>query len=139
MVGQIAYKDSYKYQLQEDYYVMMPILPHQNIATPFIDLSVSGMLRVKQYYAWDGPSGPLLDFRSNMRGSLVHDALYQLLRNEYLPEHLRDHVDKVFRDICIEDGVPTWRAYMWYYGLRLGGAAAASPEQKKVTLYAPKL
>jgi hypothetical protein len=139
MIGQIAYKSAYKYQLQDDYYVTIPIYPGGNIFTDYIDLSVSGMLKVKKGYAWDGPSGPVLDFRSNMRGSLVHDALYQLLRNELLPETDRQVADAVFRDICIEDGISRWRAYTWYYGLRVGGAAAASPEHKKVTVLAPRL
>jgi hypothetical protein len=139
MIGRIAYKGAYKYQLQEDYYVMIPLYPESNIETPFIDLGMSSMLRVKSYYAWDGPSGPVWDNRNNMRGSLVHDALYQLIRNGELHEECREIADRIFRDICIEDGVPRWRAYLWYYGLRIGGAAAASPEHKKVTLYAPKL
>ena len=127
MIGQIAYKGAYKYQTVEDYYHMVGIFPEKNIFTEFIDLGVSGMMKVKKHYAWDGPSGPVLDFRSNMRGSLVHDALYQLLRNRLIDESYRQKADEVFRDICIEDGVSRWRAYMWYYGLRVGGGAAASP------------
>jgi hypothetical protein len=53
MIGQIAYKSAYKYQLQDDYYVTVPIYPKENIYTEYIDLSVSGMLKVRTQ--WPGP------------------------------------------------------------------------------------
>ena len=35
---------------------------------------------VKEGYASDGPSGPTVDRKSNMRAGVGHDALYQLMR-----------------------------------------------------------
>ena len=47
-------------------------------------LNTKGHLIIKRSYAWDGPSGPTIDTKNFMRGSLVHDALYQLMRHEHL-------------------------------------------------------
>ncbi len=70
----------YKYQLMADYILQIDIKPIQNIELKFLSLSSEGALPIKKFYAWDGPSGPTIDTRDFMRGSLVHDALYQLMR-----------------------------------------------------------
>ena len=64
-------------------------------------------------YGRDGPSGPTLDTRDFIRGSLVHDALYQLMR-----EGLLDH------SIHREDGMTALRAWWVYQGVRLFGNPA---------------
>jgi hypothetical protein len=80
--GYIRYRSDYKYQLAEEYKISISIKPKSNIETEFIDLDTDGNLTVKNGYAWDGPSGPVKDTDENMRASLVHDALYQLMRND---------------------------------------------------------
>jgi hypothetical protein len=95
-------------------------------------------IKYKGGYAWDGPSGPVLDTVENMRGSLIHDALYQLLREEWLPANFREQADAEFRRLCIEDGVNRFRAWTWYYALRVGGNPAASPENAKLVNVAPR-
>jgi len=45
-----------------------------------------GGLLIKAGYSWDGPSGSAIDTKNFMQGSLVHDALYQLLRENILYE-----------------------------------------------------
>ncbi len=54
---------------------------------------------------WDGPSGLTIDTPNFMRGSLVHDTLYQLLRNELIEQKWRDEADEELRRICREDGM----------------------------------
>lgn len=93
---------------------------------------------MKSGYAWDGASGPVKDCKENMRSSLVHDALYQLLREGALPQELRDQCDAVFRKISIEDGISSFRAWGWYYGLKFLGHGNASPKSRKVEQVAPE-
>lgn len=135
----IRYRSDYKYQLAEDYAVEILIRPKKDIRTDFIDLDVTGRLLIKQAYAWDGPSGPVKDTPDNMRASLVHDALYQLMRNKHLNTRThRKTADVQFQIICREDGVSGRTANLWYRGLRKFGKPAASPQNKKRIHRAPK-
>jgi hypothetical protein len=137
--GYIRYRSDYKHQLASPYRIRIPILPNEDIVTDFIDLDTSGMLTVKNAYAWDGPSGPVVDTRENMRASLVHDALYQLMRNGELSAHShRRTADELFRDICKKDGVSSIKANVFYRALRKFGKPATDPEHKKQIHRAPK-
>jgi hypothetical protein len=71
-----------------------------------------------------------------MRGSLVHDALYQLLRLEELPQKLVIPADDLFRQIIVKDGMSKFRAWYWYQGLRLAKGRSAKPgTEKGPTIY----
>ena len=133
----IKYRSGYKYQLVEEYQVKVSVLPKNDIKTDFIELSTEGMLIIKNGYAWDGPSGPTIDTPNFMRGSLVHDALYQLLRNELIDEKWRDEADEELRRICCEDGMPKICARWVYIAVRKWGKVAASPESRKKIHKAP--
>ncbi|GAD79673.1 DUF1353 domain-containing protein [Vibrio ezurae] len=137
MSDHILYRAGYKYQLAEECVFKLAIFPPQPIEMEFIRLSVDGWLTIRSGYAWDGPSGPVVDTTQNMRASLIHDALYQLLRCQYLPAEEKDAADKVFQQICIDDGVNELTAHMYYLGLKLGGKPASAPSNKKPTLKAP--
>ena len=135
----IAYKGGYKYQLKQTYTVAIAVIPPAAIHTEYISLEVNGELTLKEGYAWDGPSGPTIDTRSFMRGSLVHDALYQLMRESRLPnEEYREAADKALRTICREDGMWSVRAWWVYHGVRLFGDPAADPADRRPVTYAPK-
>lgn len=136
--GYIRYRSDYKYQLAEGYAITIPIRPTSDINTDFIDLDSAGKLTVKKGYAWDGPSGPVKDTKENMRASLVHDALYQLMRNKKLNTRThRKTADQLFKDICKADGVSNLRASTYYKALRKFGRPAASPQNKKKIARAP--
>lgn len=131
MTERIRYRDGYKYQLFEDYQLAIDIKPAAFILTEYIRLDVDGMLSIKEGYAWDGPSGPTVDTKDSMRGSLVHDALYQLMREGHLdPDQHRRAADRELWRICIEDGMLKVRADAWYAAVRFaaGGAARGAKE-----------
>jgi hypothetical protein len=107
-------------------------------STEFITLTPEGELIIRSGYAWDGPSGPTFDTPSSIRGSLVHDALYQLLRAELLPIDARDIADQELYRICVEDGMWKWRARLWLRAVRKCAAGAADPVHKKPLLVAPR-
>lgn len=118
----------FKYKLERDYEINLPDkFSHPGIISPFIIL-VGNKLRIRAGYRWDGPSGPTLDIPSFMRGSLVHDVLYQLIREQYLSKNLRREADKLLRRHCIEDGMSRIYAYIVYKAVRLFGAKAVDPE-----------
>ncbi len=138
----IAYRNltSYKYQLMKDYTLEINILPDGDIITPFIDLSADGVLIIKKNYAWDGPSGPTVDTNNFMRGSLVHDALYQLMRGKNLKISERDKVDRLLQAICREDGMSAFRAWYVYKGVSLFGKSNARPgkDEEDIVYTAPE-
>ena len=135
----IRYRSEYKHQLASDYKITTPILPKEPIVTEFIELDTRGELTVKRAYAWDGPSGPVVDTPENIRASLVHDALYQLMRiDELKARTYRKTADQLFRDICKEDGVSSWRANVYYEVLRSFGKPATGPENKRRIHRAPE-
>ena len=134
----IRYRSGYKYQLVNDYSVTVTINPDENIPTEYITLDKDGVLKIKRGYAWDGPSGPTIDTKNFMRGSLVHDALYQLMRQEKLSkDRWREEADLELKRICLEDGMSRIRAWWVHRGVRLGGDPAASPESRKKIHTAP--
>ncbi len=120
-------KPKYKYVLI-DAYQYNTGLTHVDDGNPYVWLDHAGQLRISAGYAWDGPSGPTFDTRNFMRGSLVHDALYQLMR-ERLLDHRKDrkHADKLLRIIVRKDGMSWIRAWWVYRAVRLFGGSAARP------------
>jgi len=116
----------YKYQLMQPYTIDVGIKGYST-DTPYLRLEEDGMLEIKKGYAWDGPSGPTIDTLNFMRGSLVHDALYQLIRMEVLPFSLREHADMLLRRICREDGMSWFRAWYVYKAVQWFGGASARP------------
>lgn len=133
----IHYRKGYKYQLAEEYVIETGIRPYDNVLTQFISLDTEGQLTIRSGYCWDGPSGPTADTPSSMRGSLVHDALYQLIRNVALPRSARDAADELLYRICVEDGMWKWRAWMWRRAVKKFAAGAADPRNRKPILLAP--
>jgi len=134
----IAYKGGYKYQLKEDYVTETRITPPTPIQTEYIALTSQGRISIKRGYAWDGPSGPTIDTLNFMRGSIVHDALYQLIREGHLEEgKYREPADRLLQKMCIEDGMSKLRAWWVYKGVRLGGGPAVDPAHDKPLTWAP--
>lgn len=134
----MRYRAGYKYQLAEDYAVVVSLRPREQIDTEFITLTPLGSLRLRRGYAWDGPSGPTIDTKNFMRGSLVHDALYQIMRKGWLdPQHWRKAADEELRRICREDGMSRLRAWVVYRAVRIWAGRAASEDSIKQVHVAP--
>ncbi len=120
---------SYKYQLMEEYgFETEWVLPRAvETGGKWVIMSKTGRLTVKKGYAWDGPSGPTIDTKNFMRGSLVHDALYQLMGHGFLSESWRKKADELLRNICREDGMTWIRAQWVYQSVRTFGGIAIKP------------
>lgn len=125
----IRYRDGYKYQLLQTSINKLGFAPPKDIFTEFISFrAADGVLSVRQWYAWDGPSGPTIDTKDFMHGSLVHDALYQLMREGHLPLVFKDLADKELHRLCLEDGMSRLRAWYVYQAVRLFGMGSAKPQ-----------
>lgn len=125
----------YKYQLIKYYRHQTPIKIKRGVKIKgFVKLSSKGLLVVSKGYAWDGPSGPTIDTKDFMRGSLVHDALYQLIRMKRLSMSERKQADKLLRQMCREDGMGWFRAFYVYWGLRIFARSAAKPRTDDIQI-----
>ena len=136
----IKYKSGYKYQLAETYEITTDFGPFLPVVSSYsyITLTNKGVLIISKGYAWDGPSGPTIDTKNFMRGSLVHDALYQLMREELLDSRLyRDKADKLLQQLCREDGMSRLRAWWVYLGVSKFASFAAKASQRKQIIKAP--
>lgn len=132
----IKYKEGYKYQLVETYEIPTQI-KNESVDSEYIKINTSGMLSIKNGYAWDGASGPTIDTKNSIRGSLVHDALYQTLRHQLISSTYRDYADELFMDILREAGMSRFRSWLWFNAVNKGAASAALPAHIKPILIAP--
>ena len=125
----------YKYQLMDDYTIQIDIKPVKDIEpklAKFLSFSSDGVLTIRKFYAWDGPSGPTIDTRDFVRGSLVHDALYQLMRLDVLDYKIhRKRADEILREICLEDGMCSFRAWYVYQALHIFAEGSARPRKER--------
>jgi hypothetical protein len=137
-MGRILYRRlrPYKYQLMREYTVIIT-LPREvktPLFTDFINVQRRGKddawLTIKKGYAWDGASGPASDTPAIMRGSLVHDVFYQLMREKVLSQECRKYADLLLKIICLEDGMAPWYAWFVWRSVRAFGRKYARPRQK---------
>lgn len=121
----------YKYQLLRKSYSCQTSIRKISIKTNFLQLTSKGKLTIKRGYAWDGPSGPTIDTKTFMRASLVHDALYQLMRLKRLDytQH-RQKADDLLKRQCIQDGMNRFRAWYVYRFVSWFGERHARPIPK---------
>lgn len=137
----MKYKDGYKYQLLDKLIsYKLPIQTGQELfCDDFLQITKGGVLFIKKGYAWDGCSGPTWDDKTNMRAGLIHDALYQFMRNNLLPRDTwKPIADQVLYDIMCEDaealGKIMWiyKPRAWYYKLaveKFGYNATTTPKK----------
>ena len=133
----ILYSSGYKYQLKADYQVHTDVVPDMPWEDQFCSLDVQGVLTVRSGYAFDGPSGPTIDTKSFMRGALVHDVLYQILRHGGLPKSYKDLCDRMLQRICVEDGMFKLRAWYVYQGVKMFGYKSLTKDSIKQQQVAP--
>lgn len=118
----IRYTSGYKFQLEERYEHDTRLRPAGQGGNRFVSIDAFGVLTIAPGYAWDGASGPAIDTPSFIRGSLVHDAMYQLIRLGVLSKDRDRHrADELLREIVLEDGMLPVRAWWVYHGVRAFG------------------
>ncbi len=126
----------YKYELLENINVYVVGLPDVN--NEYIAIA-GGKLFIAKGYAWDGPSGPAIDTKNFMYGSLVHDALYQLMREGLIDrKKWRDYADRLLQQHCIADGMNRFRAWYVYTAVKLFAKKSSMPRKnprgEKITI-----
>lgn len=135
-MNRLAYKQGYKFQVEDVYQIETGIMGRAVALGRYLSLSATGVLSIGPSYAWDGASGPSINTGNFIRGSLVHDALYQLMREDALPFSFRKRADELLIEICKVDGM-SWVRRQWVWlAVRAFGASAL--ETANPVLFAPE-
>lgn len=144
IIDPIVYKGGYKYQLTRAILFNLGkdlqdiwSTGRTHMQGNFLTLRSDGHLLIQAGYSWDGASC-FPDFDSVRRAALCHDAIYQLIREGVLPDYARLLADRLFRQHCIEDGLPRLVAFAAYRALRMFGYKAATPGQARKEQQSPK-
>jgi hypothetical protein len=127
----MKYKRGYKYQLVADEVFKTKIIGY-SIDTPFVRLTLIGILTARHGYAWNG-ANVIPDSKEVLRGSCGHDAGYQLIQEGLLPFTERIYIDELLRTCCLEDGAGTEYSNMIYQAVRIFGEKFASIKNEILT------
>ena len=133
----VFYRAGYKYQLAKDLHAETAIRPDRDIDTEYIKLDTLGNLTIKEGYASDGPSGPTIDKPDSMRGAFIHDAKYQLIREQWIAKNWKATADIELRTDLVLDGMSKIKAELWYIGVRFFAYSATEPYNEPKVIEAP--
>jgi len=112
------------YTLDESY-TAKTFVTGQSVEAAGATLLPNGDLVMKAGYNWNGPSGPAVDTANTLVPSGMHDGLYACITAldlvQVAENVLREKADKSYRDSLKTWGVPKWRKFMHFKGVRLFG------------------
>lgn len=122
----------YRHQLDEEFELdLCQKFSNGSHFNGFVTLTEEGILTLSKGYAWDGVSFPKLDIDSckNLRASVVHDALYQLIRNddEFRTKENKKIADKILRELLILDGFSKIAAWSLWIAVSAFGKPGTEP------------
>jgi len=132
----VHYRAGYRFQLAEPFQCATPIT-EACAGSKFVGLAADGTLTIAAGYAWDGASGPIAQGPEIVRGSLVHDALYQLMRECGLSTTWREAADDLLRVMFVEDGMHPLMAGIAHGAVRAFGERFVNPIHARPVLVAP--
>lgn len=114
-------KYNYKFKVEKSLTIKLPFT-FNNFKHHYITLT-NGNLTINIGYAWDGASGPVINTKNTLIASLVHDALYQAMRLNLIPnnEDTRKLADKTFYSILKDYKMFVVRRSVWYFMVRMFG------------------
>jgi hypothetical protein len=113
-------KNPHMYFLDEARISVQTEIKDHYVEVEYIDLTPDGRLTLWKAYRWNGSSF-VQDTPECMRASAFHDALCKLMSRDLLPAFIRPAADKLYYDLCREDGMSWMQAKVRYAGLRLHG------------------
>jgi len=85
-----------------------------------MELMSDGLLTLNYGFWWNG-STFVQDTSYCMRASAFHDALCRMISQDLLPASVRPAADKLYYELCIEEGMGWLQAKLRWAGLRVYG------------------
>lgn len=103
-------KKKWKYKLCEDTFIKLyndfGVIKHDMFEINRNELFV------RKGYCWDGPSGPAIDTKNFMTPSLVHDVLFQAIRENLMASYKFTDANNELKEQCLERNMSKFRT--WY-------------------------
>lgn len=146
----IYYKRVGKYQTNRRHMFKTALRPKYEAKTGLLSLKPNGTLIIERFYSYDGPSGPtkfianrlprwlrIRFLKKFMRGSLAHDALFELFRRGKLNYKWFEAANLEMKRLCKEDGMWGIRVKYTFFAVNKFAHAAAAEKNKRKILTAP--
>jgi hypothetical protein len=116
-------KNPHRYFLDESISIQTAITGH-HAKRILMELMPDGLLMLRCNFLWNGSSF-VQDTPACMRASAFHDALCRMISQGLLPASVRPAADKLYYDLCREDGMSWLQAKVRYAGLRVYGIVSS--------------
>ena len=113
-----------------------PILG-EAVGNDFVRLAPDGDLSFAPLYSWNGITKSPYQGADSIRGTLVHDGLYQLMSECGLSQRWRDEADRLMLKYFLADGMPVPLAEGFYAIVRAAGWIFSKPTALHQVLVAP--
>ena len=133
----VKYQDGYKNFLCESYKDKVAIYPGKGIKTDYGSLDEKGNVEIYRKFVWDGCSGPTITTKTTIRGGLLHDFLYRLMKHGLLGSSWREQADKEFKIRLLEDRCNRFRAWYFHFSVVAFGVSSINPKNRKKVKTAP--
>jgi hypothetical protein len=132
----IAYTHADKFVLGKDAIFKLSFAPQYTVDTSYARFTPDGVLIVKRGFLWSA-NFPAMNTENTRPASLVHDALYELIKDGHLPRKpFKNLADMVMRDVLLECGILDARAWAWYMAVQIGGDNALNAPRPAL-MYSP--
>ena len=117
------------YILQNDFEAIITSPPQSDPNNEYLAIDKfitlkKNKITIKAGFSWDGASGISIDTDPFIKSSLVHDALYHLIRQGLLSKTHRKWADDVMYEINIAEGMNKFRAWYTWAAVRIFGFMA---------------
>ncbi len=102
-MSNLNYRELHKWKYELLASAAVPVeMSGVTVRTDYVTLA-NNLLTAHARYAWDGASFIAVDTPTNMRASLFHDALTQLINEGLLDKKYRKYADELLRTHMLED------------------------------------
>ncbi len=103
------------YELMEDYSIRLTSLDISPVTHRYFYVK-SGVLFIRRGYRWNGISY-LVTTKRNIRASLAHDCMYQIIQLGLLAKNWQSLADGLFNRVMVEDREWEWYRWVLYTGV----------------------
>lgn len=113
----VYYRDRMKYVTAKRHVYQTKIRPDKDIFGKYVSLLTCGILIIEEYCPWNG-ANVVLDRKTNMRASLIHDVLVGMIQTGILDKKFKTEVDEEYYDTCRQDGMWLVPAITEFWGVQ---------------------